>query len=383
MAQKLDVWHFARPGLAQGYLEQFKLGLSSARGLFARRRMGKTEFLTKDLLPSAKTAGYLVAYVNLWDNRTAPETAIVAALAEAIEPVGLKKLLKRLAPPPSKVKVSAGVDGLAEGAVEAEFKPGAAGESLRSVLKALDRRKKVLLLVIDEAQVLAKDVHADFAHALRAALDIRKESVKVVFAGSSETTLRKMFASPTAPFYNWAPLEPFPLLDEEFVAFLVNQMNAIAKHELTLKQGEAAFAALNRTPEFFRRFIGEYLTNPFAGVQAAIEDTQRKVFSDAHFVRAWTELNPADRAVLRLIAHGQVELHGAENLARLKAHTGKVATKNTVSHALRRLQEANIITRLALGDYHYEDEAFGEFVRRQPSGPGGAPVIVSGPRTEV
>ena len=198
--------------------------------------------------------------------------------------------------------------------------------------------------------------------------DIRKEAVKVVFAGSSETTLRKMFASPTAPFYNWAPLEPFPLLNEKFVAFLVNQMNAIAKHELTLRQGKAAFAALNRTPEFFRRFIGQYLTNPFDGVHAAIEDTQRKVFSDVHFVRAWKELNLADRAVLRLIAHGQTELHGAETLARLKAHTGKPATKNTVGHALRRLQEANIITRLALGNYQFEDETFNEFVRRQPSG---------------
>ena len=170
MAQKIDVWHFARPGLAQGDLKRFQLGLSSARGFFARRRMGKTEFLTKDLLPSAKTAGYLVAYVNLWDNRAAPETAVVAALAEAVEPVGFRKFLKRLTPPPSKVKASAGVKGVAEGAVEAEFKPGAAGESLRSVLKALDRREKTLLLVIDEAQVLAKDVHADFAHALRAAL---------------------------------------------------------------------------------------------------------------------------------------------------------------------------------------------------------------------
>lgn len=368
MAQKIDVWHFARPDLAQGYLEQFQLGLSSARGLFARRRMGKTEFLTKDLLPLAERTGYLVAYVNLWDDRPAPETALVAALAEAVEPVGFKNFLKKLTPTPSKVKASAGVKGIAEGTVEAEFKSGAAGKSLRSVLKVFDRRGKTLLLVIDEAQVLAKDVHADFAHALRAALDVRKESVKVVFAGSSETTLRKMFASPTAPFYNWAPLEPFPLLDEEFVAFLVKQMNAIAKNQLTLKQGNAAFAALNRTPEFFRRFIGQYLTNPFDGVPAAIEDTQRKVFSDVHFVRAWKELNPADSAVLWLIAHGQTELHGAEALARIKAHTGKVATKNTVGHALRRLQEANIVTRLALGDYQFEDEAFGEFVRRQHSG---------------
>lgn len=35
-------WHFARPTLANKYLDLFALGLTSARGLFARRRMGKT-----------------------------------------------------------------------------------------------------------------------------------------------------------------------------------------------------------------------------------------------------------------------------------------------------------------------------------------------------
>lgn len=248
MVKVPDRWHFARPGLAKAYLDQFELGLSSARGLFARRRMGKTEFLTKDLLPCAQTVGYLTAYVNLWDNRAAPETALVAALAQAVQPVGFKKLLKGLTTPLSKVKASAGIKGVAEGALEAEFKPGAAGESLRSILKALDRQDKPLLLVIDEAQVLARAAHSDFAHALRAALDIRKQAVKVVFAGSSETTLRQMFGSPTAPFYNWAPLEPFPLLSDDFVTFLVKKMNEIAKHELTLAQGKAAFKALDRTP---------------------------------------------------------------------------------------------------------------------------------------
>jgi hypothetical protein len=39
-----DPWHFARPELARAYLQSFELGLTSARGLFARRRMGKSEF---------------------------------------------------------------------------------------------------------------------------------------------------------------------------------------------------------------------------------------------------------------------------------------------------------------------------------------------------
>ena len=53
-------WHYPRPLLAKKYLDLFDMGLTSARGLFARRRMGKTEFLKKDFIPAAEKAGYLV-----------------------------------------------------------------------------------------------------------------------------------------------------------------------------------------------------------------------------------------------------------------------------------------------------------------------------------
>jgi len=44
MEKQKNNWHFARPLLANSYLDLFEMGLTSARGLFARRRMGKTEF---------------------------------------------------------------------------------------------------------------------------------------------------------------------------------------------------------------------------------------------------------------------------------------------------------------------------------------------------
>ena len=54
-----DIWHFARPLLAKQYLGEFDLGLISARALFAKRRMGKSTFLERDLIPAAKQAGYI------------------------------------------------------------------------------------------------------------------------------------------------------------------------------------------------------------------------------------------------------------------------------------------------------------------------------------
>jgi len=52
------------------------LGLTSARGLFARRRMGKSEFLKHDLLPAAMHDGYLAAYTNLRDSTDHPGQAL-------------------------------------------------------------------------------------------------------------------------------------------------------------------------------------------------------------------------------------------------------------------------------------------------------------------
>ncbi|WP_244113161.1 hypothetical protein [Burkholderia gladioli] len=361
-----DPWHFARPDLAESYLDAFDLKLSSARGLFARRRMGKTEFLRHDLLPAARARHYLIAYTNLWDNRSAPDTALITAIADALEPQGLRSVLSRLGKPISKVKASAKLPGGAEGSLEAELGAGTVERTnaLREVLKQIDKQKKPLLLVIDEAQVLAHAEHSDFSHALRAALDIRKDKIKVIFAGSSEATLREMFARSSEPFYNWAALEPFPLLGDAFVAFTIKLLNQMARHRLTLQDGKDAFEALHRTPEFFKRFIERYMLHQTEGKEAALTRTIASVFSDEQFHRQWNEISPADRAVMTLLARGQHELHGAAGLSRLSVLLDQPATKNTASQALRRLMTRNIVARLSFGEYRIEDEAFAEWIRR-------------------
>lgn len=361
-----DPWHFPRPELAEGYLAAFDLKLSSARGVFARRRMGKTEFLQQDLLPAARERGYLVAYTNLWDNRSHPDVALVSALVGALAPQGMKAVLAGLGRPVRKLKAGAKIPGGVEGSIEAEL--GAVGENtsaLTEVLTQLDRQKKPLLLVIDEAQVLARADHSDFAHALRAALDVRKGRIKVIFAGSSETTLREMFARASEPFYNWAALEPFPLLGDEFVDFTINLMNSMARHQLTREQGKLAFAELHHTPEFFKRFVERYMLYQVQGPEAALMHTKESVFSDEQFLKQWADLNPADQAIILLIARGENDLHSAAGLERLTKMLGTKANKSTAAHALRRLQAENIVTRLAIGEYRVEDEAFAEWLRRR------------------
>src|SRR5579872_3302051 len=194
MQKSRDLWHFARPQLARQYLREFAVGLVAARALFARRRMGKSEFLEMDLMPEARRQGYLTVYLNLWQARSAPTQALAAALGSALEPKGLKKLLKLLKSVKS-VKASAGFKGITEGRIEAEWAGLDRKDAAPLLVNILDElpQDAPTLLILDEAQVLAQKEHHELAYALRANLDSRKNSIKVVFAGSSEATLRQMF----------------------------------------------------------------------------------------------------------------------------------------------------------------------------------------------
>jgi hypothetical protein len=51
--------------------------------------------------------------------------------------------------------------------------------------RALFAEQHRMLLVLDEAQVLAESAHADLAHSLRASLNGRKQNIKVIFACGS------------------------------------------------------------------------------------------------------------------------------------------------------------------------------------------------------
>ena len=241
----------------------------------------------------------------------------------------------------------------------------AATPLLTELIRSFDRPNRRMLMVLDEAQVLAESAHTDLAHSLRASLDGRKQNIKVVFAGSSEATLRRMFGRSTEPFYNWAPLEPFELLGEDFVRAMVAKVNRLSKYPLVQKDALVAFEALKRTPEFFRRYLNRYLTYADLGSKAALLDAEAHVFNDANFVTAWRRLLPADRELLRLIVSGVTDLFSESSRRRLGATLGldEAVPKNVPQQSLRRLQDAELVLRMDYGDYRVQDDAFAEWLR--------------------
>ncbi len=235
---------------------------------------------------------------------------------------------------------------MAEGSLEAEVggTEAAATPRLTELIRGFDKPNRRMLLVLDEAQVLAESAHTDLAHSLRASLDGRKQNIKVVFAGSSEATLCRMFGRTTEPFCNWAPLEPFELLGEEFVRAMVAKVNRLSRYPLAQKNALSAFSSLKRTPEFFRRYLSRYLTYADLGTKAALLDTEAHVFNDANFVTTWHRLLPADRELLPLIVSGITDLF---------------------SESSRRRQDADLVLRMDYGDYRVQDDALAEWLRNQ------------------
>ena len=362
-----DPWHYARPELAGKYLQTFDLGLMTARGLFAKRRMGKSEFLEQDLIPAAQAAGYLTAYLNLWDARSNPAPSLLATLGRAVAPVGVARLMQRLQAPLKKVKASGKLPGMGEAAIEAELSDvsASAGPLLSELLRGFDAPGKRLLLVLDEAQVLADPLHTELAHSLRAGLDSRKHNIKVVFAGSSEPTLRRMFGRSSEPFYNWAPLEPFELLGVEFVQAMVAKVNKLSRYPLLPSDAMTAFSELKSTPEFFRRYLNRYLTHAELGASMALVYTADQVFSAANFADTWSALLPADQQVLKLLVRGVRDLHSENTRTQLGVSLGlgNAATKNTPQQSLQRLQDAGIVAKLDHGHYQLQDDAMAEWLR--------------------
>jgi len=367
MSELIDPWHFPRPELARGYLHGFDLGLTSARGLFARRRMGKSEFLKHDLLPAAVHAGYLAAYTNLWDATDHPGQALATAILLATQPKGLGKFWEGLSTPIRKLKGGGKLPLGIEGSIEMDLteKEKAAVPAIQAALQAADRAKRRLLLVIDEAQVLAAPEHKAVAHALRAGLDIRKAGVKVLFAGSSEAALREMFSRAGAPFFNWAPLEPFPLLGREFVIAMVKQLATLAKHPLKLDDALKAFGALQETPEFFRWYIERYLMYQNQGPEQALQYTRSRIHDDTGYAKAWKELNRPDRAVLLLAARGVQDLYGIHALKQLQEMLGSpTVTISAPRTSIRRLTspKLQLLARIDQGSYRFEDPEFQAWV---------------------
>lgn len=368
----LSIWHYPRRALAESYLAALNLGIAVSTTIFAPRRMGKTTFLRKDLTPAAQKLGYTVVYADLWQTRHAPALALVNALDEAAKPTSVAGRLKaRLNTPLKGIKAGAEFAG-AKLSGELTLESAQKGQAetallISSLLGALCAKRPVLLLV-DEAQELARSRDNELvATALRTAITLNRDKLRVVFTGSSRTQLASVFSNSSAPLYSsGVAITDFPLLDRNFVEFVLARFKeASGTRELDADAAWGAFVLLGHQPEPFLKCVFHLLITPGLGFSDALAQVVEELARSENHDGAWASLDSAQKTLARMLAADPaLKPYSADVIAELRRRMGmEVVQKTHVQRALARLMDAGIVSKNAGGSYTFENPAFQEWLR--------------------
>jgi hypothetical protein len=376
----LSIWHYPRLALAESYLAALNLGIAVSTTIFAPRRMGKTTFLRRDLTPAAEKQGYAVVYADLWQTRQAPALALVNALEEAIKPKSAGARLKaRMNTPLKAIKAGAEFAGARlSGEISLETAQKGQAETallIGSLLATLCGRSPVLLLV-DEAQELARSRDNELvATALRTAITLNRDKLRVVFTGSSRTQLAGVFSNSNAPLYSsGVAITDFPLLDRDFVIFVLDKFRmASGTRMLDVDEAWAAFTRLRHQPEPFLKCIFHLLITPGLGFADALAQVQAELVRDENHDAAWASLDSAQKNLVRMLAaNPSLKPYSADAIADLRARMGIDSLQKThVQRAMSRLVDAGIVSKDGGAAYTFENPAFQEWLLTALDGPAG------------
>lgn len=342
--QPID-WHFPRTGLASDYLEKlFDQGIARL-AFFGRRRIGKTEFLQRDLLPAAEAKGVVPLYCSFWENKDQPHLAFARALQAAMPESRWK--------PKLRLGFSAGLDLSAE--VERADRPQAAPpDQLTAVAGLFDAWVRHLggrgaLIVLDEIQHLATSAQfATFAASLRTLLDTAPSTMRVVFTGSSLADLQRLFEDQRAPFFNFATVLDFPPLERPFVEHLVAIHRRITGLACDGDALWALFERVGRNAQLVTGLVERMVllaTDDWRLVWAQIEESL--VGQDGWCERLWAGLALSDKAVYLRLLEGR-DLFSEESLA-IYSRLG--FSRGVAQQALRRLVNRSLLYRQGHGEY--------------------------------
>ena len=355
-----DIWHFPRNDMAKQVLGMFEIGLSSALIFFAARRMGKTEFLRKDMQPLANSRGWQTLYFSFLDVEKNSQEEFALALVRFAEKIGIRvnslEFFKRIK------RISGSVKGV-EAAIELGD-PDTAKTSMKEIFEALYTKKKILLL-LDEAQVLAKqESNQPFIAGLRTALDLYKDNVKVIFTGSSRDGLRRMFSKGSAPFFHFGQNLPFPELGREFTDHLATQFNVITKQQLNKDQLWEIFLEMNRVPQLLRSLVERIILNPSYDIEELKTQLLDEVYNDRAFAEGWDECSLLERLILLRISTNAGALFSQSVREEFSKKLGvSLIPVSSIQSSLRTLVRKSIVGRLPeWGEYFIEDPNFKSWI---------------------
>ncbi len=369
---------YHRPELAREMADQLLhprgLDTELAGGVFlsGARRIGKTTFMRQDLIPQLQDQGTIVVYADLWSQPQANPAELVAT--------AVKQTLRDLETPASalftrvatQIKRVSQID-VGAGGFKFAFKldqVGApAGPTLAQVLTGLvDETKTDVVLIIDEIQhALGSAQGNDLLFALKAARDavnLRPGTpgrLFIIGTGSHRAQVQEMVIRGNQAFQG-AASRPFPVLGEDYVAYVLDQTQAQLGARLpTLPAAILAFQELGHRPEELLKALNVLRDSPSeipADTQLPIiARTLRRAAADVEISRA-EGMGDLAVAVFNRICLNDRPTRGfytAATYKALSAEVGMPVTQSAVQNALLALAEANLVMALGRGMYDATD----------------------------
>jgi hypothetical protein len=354
---KVDQWHFKRTELAEKVISMFEIGLSSALTFFAPRRMGKTEFLIKDIIPLAQTHHWQAHYYSFLDADAQAQQKYAHALIQ----FGIDNKIIKTSDNQIK-KLGASAMGLsAQIEMDHAIKPL---PELISLVQTIGQHQKTILL-LDEVQALAyQPRNKSFLAALRTALDTNKDQVKVIFTGSSREGLKQMFSSAQAPFFHFGQNLDLPALDKRFTDHLCCIYQRATKNQLDTDQLWQVFQALDYVPQLIRSLVERVALNPGLTVEQAKQALLQDLYDDRHYSEVWDHCSALERVVLKAMAKKNRSLYSRQMLNQFAKQLSLDELKSyTVQSAVKTLVRKHLIVRCSSNNrFIIEDPNFQHWV---------------------
>jgi uncharacterized protein len=366
-----DSIEIRRLPLARTFLQLLDAQPGRPLALFARRRVGKTFFLDRDLSAAAKDAGWVPVYADVWLHKSAPLDAINHALEEALDDAMVPQGAVGKAAKTTVKKIGAlgaSIDFGDEPKRRAlPVQPELRFDALVARLAAQSGKR--VLLMLDEIQTLSDAPNGEAIIAtLRAVLQKRKREVAAVFTGSSQDALASLVVASGGPMYQFAQLLDFPVLDDSYLTLLANHFAKVHRgKKLKLEDLSRAFAHIGYKPALMKDLVKSMSAEGITDVDLAL----KHFVADERQVIGWRALlaamSPIEKALLSVIAQGKPPL-GKETLAALPGSDGANPTIAKVRVAIERLRRMGVLDKAAQGGYFIEDSLFADYVKNLPLG---------------
>jgi hypothetical protein len=397
-----DTSIFHRPvyadGMAKQLLDPGPLDENLSSGVFFSgiRRIGKTTFVRRDLIPALLDRGALTLYVDLWTDRGRPPMALMQdAVREAVAELADagSTLLQRL----RRIKgANFGAAGISFGLqLDSIGTPG--GVTLADAFVELVRKAQGdVVLVIDEVQqAVSTSEGQDMLFALKAARDRVNTATdlpgKLLIVGTgSHKSLVIDLATRRSQAFAGAHTASFEPLGKDYVEWFLRRVQAAG---LAVPPLEAAFEGFKKTgnrPEELSKAIRQFQNEVAAGRGADAATSFATICATLAASAAEIEIQAIEDAgelaslVYTRITGGQSRgLFGADTLTALSQQLGRELTPNDVTPAIDKLVAGNLIIRKGYGAFEAADpfvqHVWLQYVQmRQTLAPPPAPPAITG-----